>query len=233
MSDRPDDPDDTLAAEYVLGALDAEEMRAVAARRDVDPALARDIAEWERRLLPLAATVEPVALPPDLWRRLEASLGPAAGNVVPLRPRRERRVWRSVGLWRATTAGALAIAASLAAVVVLRGPEPPRFIAALAQTGAPAPVFIAQAQPDGSVLVRAVGPVQVAAGKDLELWALPAGAQRPVSLGVLPAAGKTARLASPPAPGTQLLVSLEPQGGSPTGQPTGPVLFGGTLTRID
>jgi anti-sigma-K factor RskA len=32
---------------------------------------------------------------------------------------------------------------------------------------------------------------------------------------------------------TQLLVSLEPQGGSPTGQPTGPVLWGGRLAAIN
>jgi anti-sigma-K factor RskA len=30
-----------------------------------------------------------------------------------------------------------------------------------------------------------------------------------------------------------LLVSLEPKGGSPTGQPTGPVLYGGQLTAVD
>jgi anti-sigma-K factor RskA len=33
--------------------------------------------------------------------------------------------------------------------------------------------------------------------------------------------------------GTQLLVSLEPKGGSPTGQPTGPVIYGGKLTALD
>ena len=34
-------------------------------------------------------------------------------------------------------------------------------------------------------------------------------------------------------PGTQLLVSLEPRGGSPTGQPTGPVLYGGRLAAVN
>ena len=34
------------------------------------------------------------------------------------------------------------------------------------------------------------------------------------------------------APGTRIMVSLEPVGGSPTGLPTGPVLFAGTLERL-
>jgi anti-sigma-K factor RskA len=93
-------------------------------------------------------------------------------------------------------------------------------------------VFLAETQPDGSILVRPLSHVAVESGKDLELWALPAGATRPVSLGVLPAIGKhvPGELAKA---STQLLVSLEPQGGSPTGLPTGPVLYAGTLTRVD
>jgi anti-sigma-K factor RskA len=65
----------------------------------------------------------------------------------------------------------------------------------------------------------------------LELWALAAGAKAPAPLGVIPPAGKTV----PPgvAEGTTLLVSLEPKGGSPTGKPTGPVLYAGTLHRFD
>ncbi len=79
--------------------------------------------------------------------------------------------------------------------------------------------------------VRPETSVPVPSGHDLELWALPEGASRPRSLGVLPAKGRvvTASLQA----GTQLMVSLEPRGGSPTGQPTGPVLYGGRLARVD
>jgi anti-sigma-K factor RskA len=98
--------------------------------------------------------------------------------------------------------------------------------------GSPAPVFLAQLETDGSLQVRPLAPVQVAAGRDLELWALPEGAKAPVSLGVLPAIGR--RL--PPRQAfrgpVQLLVSLEPTGGSPSGQPTGPLLYGGALKRL-
>jgi anti-sigma-K factor RskA len=64
-------------------------------------------------------------------------------------------------------------------------------------------------------------------GRDLQLWSLPDGATVPASLGVLPADGK--QVQASPAAGGQLLVSLEPAGGSPTGAPTGPVVYSGRL----
>ena len=67
-----------------------------------------------------------------------------------------------------------------------------------------------------------------------ELWAVPPSGT-PVSLGLINASGETetdvprdkrALLES----GVTLAVSLEPQGGSTTGAPTGPVLFVGALS---
>ena len=67
------------------------------------------------------------------------------------------------------------------------------------------------------------------AGSDYELWALPKG-RAPVSLGVLPAEGATTRTLTPIqkealASSSQVAVSIEPLGGSPTGQPTGDIVF--------
>ena len=231
---------DLLAGIYVLGALDPEEARAVEELAARDPALALAMEVWQNRLAPLALAVPPVTPPADLWRRIEASLGPAearapqeppppapgAAEVTPL-----RKAWRSVSLWRTTTA-ALAIAAAVAGFVVLSRPEPTTYAAALAPMGSPGPVFLAQLTTDGSLQVRPLTSVQVASGKDLELWALPQGAKAPVSLGVLPRIGRSVSAGKLPHGPLQLLVSLEPTGGSPTGQPTGPVLYGGELKRL-
>jgi anti-sigma-K factor RskA len=76
----------------------------------------------------------------------------------------------------------------------------------------------------------------VEAARDLELWAIPAGG-KPISLGVVPSAGKgriqlsEAQRALLTAPLT-LAVTLEPRGGSPSGQPTGPVLYKGELASL-
>jgi anti-sigma-K factor RskA len=218
MSDEPDR--DLLAAEYVLGSLEGDERREADRLLSDDPAFARSVATWQRRLTPLAAHVAPAVPPADLWGRIETAITPT--DVVPLR--------RRVRFWQGTTAGALAIAASLAAFLVLHRPEQPR-VAVLSPIAGGAPVLIATAERNGELLVRPAASIAVPTDKDLELWALPLGETRPRSLGVLPSSGRqlAARLSS----NTQLLVSLEPKGGSPTGQPTGPVLYGGYLTSIE
>lgn len=221
MSDQPDR--DLLAAEYVLGSLEGEERADAARLLATDPTFARSVVAWQRRLTPLAAHVSPVSPPEDVWGRIAASIGPpAVVEIVPFR--------RRVRFWQATTAGALAIAASLAAFMLLRQPEQAR-IAVLAPLAGGAPVLMATAERGGTLVVRPTAAIAVPSDKDLELWALPQGETRPRSLGVFPVSGT--QLAAQLAPNTQLLVSLEPKGGSPTGQPTGQVLYGGWLTTIE
>jgi anti-sigma-K factor RskA len=75
-----------------------------------------------------------------------------------------------------------------------------------------------------------------APGKDFELWMIE-GKNRPGSMGVIPS-GVIAHIAVSPdarkklAQGAVLAVSVEPPGGSPTGQPTGPVVATGDLKSI-
>ena len=71
-------------------------------------------------------------------------------------------------------------------------------------------------------------------GGSLELWVLPEGATAPASLGVVPAEPRF----SVPIPaggvgaGAAILVSAEAEGGSPTGQPQGPVLASGAVSEL-
>jgi anti-sigma-K factor RskA len=165
--------------------------------------------------------------------------GIADSTVVPLvQPRPEtpgafRRGWNSVAVWRGATAAALALAAVFIGITFIKPPaRVPQFAAALAPADGPAPTFLAETLADGSVMIRPLAPVTVESGKDMELWALPEGATKPISLGVLPTFGRNLKPTIPVQAPTKILVSLEPQGGSPTGQPTGPVLYAGTLARI-
>jgi len=229
-----EDPADreTLAGEYVLGVLDDAQMRVVRAQARDDPALAAAIAAWQDRLAPLASVVSERAPPAELWARIEASVAPLpqlpANDLAPL-PSRRRPAWS----WQAATAVSLALAAALAVFAFLPKPAPPQGeVATIAPIGSPAAAFLARAQPDGSVTLAALRPAPVPADRDLELWILPVGAAKVAPLGVLSASGETLHLPNLPPTGTQLLVSLEPKGGSPTGQPTGPVLYGGTLTQL-
>lgn len=248
----PDEPPEDLAAEYVLGCLDAPAMAEARRRIVAEPGFAREVADWERRLLPLAALLPERAPPPALWDRLERSVaglrGPgaagAAARPVPLlaavpgvgRPQESLQesgrvgeagaLRRSVRRWRLATAASLALAAGVAGLA-LRRPAETRSVAALAPSGSQSGLFLAMARPDGTLVLRAVSAVAVPKGRDLQLWSLPDGATVPASLGVLPADGK--QVQASPAAGGQLLVSLEPAGGSPTGAPTGPVVYSGKL----
>lgn len=234
MSDHPDDPE-LLAAEYVLGTLDPAMSRQVAARAAADPILRQAITAWEERLHPLSAMTDE-AVPPDaLWQRLAGSIDAAEGvNHGAAAPpmHAATRAWRSLALWRCATAVGLALAAGLAAFIVLR-PPPALPVAALLPSGSSAPAYMAQWQPDSTLRVFALRAAAVAPGKDLELWALPQGASAPIPLGVLPAQGRSVGSPNVPANGTQLLISLEQKGGSPTGRPQGPVLYAGTLHMAD
>jgi anti-sigma-K factor RskA len=203
MSDEQDR--DLLAAEYVLGSLEGEERGEAVRLLATDPAFARSVAAWQRRLTPLAAHVGPMSPPVDLWRRIAASIGPTAAEILPLH--------RRVRFWQATTAGALAIAASLAASMVLHQPERPR-VAVLSPLSGGAPVLMATAERGGALVMRPAAAITVPSDKDLELWALAQGETRSRSLGVFPPSGR--QLVAQLAPNTQLLVSLEPKGGSPT-----------------
>ena len=61
---------------FVLGALNAEEMRAVRLAAARDTALAAEIADWERRLAPLVRLVPEIPPPPSLWPRTTTASRP-------------------------------------------------------------------------------------------------------------------------------------------------------------
>jgi len=67
-------------------------------------------------------------------------------------------------------------------------------------------------------------------GRALEVWTLPSRERGPVSVGLMNQA-RTLQLAlkslPPPRPDQLFEITLEPETGSPTGRPTGPVLFKG------
>jgi anti-sigma-K factor RskA len=68
--------------------------------------------------------------------------------------------------------------------------------------------------------------------KSYELWAV-APNTAPRSLGLVEEASLSRVLDVPPSGDLTLAVSLEPKGGSPTGAPTGPVVFTGALVPTE
>ena len=236
-------------AEYVLGVLDAEQRHEVEQQLLRDPELAATVEAWQERLAPLAeeiAAAEPAAY---VWPRILAELG--LGGSLLSRPASEPSpqggLWNNLRLWHWIGIGASAVAAAcLVLLITLPRPAPtpaPR----------PAPVattyMVANLQRDSGVagwtatvdvthrrmiLVPAT-PQAIASDRSTQLWLIPPG-KKPISLGVF-TPDKTNSLQIPAALARQLstkallAISVEPKGGSPTGQPTGPVIAKGTISN--
>jgi anti-sigma-K factor RskA len=222
---------DALAAQYVLGTLRGRARERFERLARSDAALGDAVRQWEERLVPLAEALPPVRPPQRVW---QAILRRIRGSGA----RARSALWSSLGLWRGLALAGLAAAFVLAVALFTPAPERPEgtLVVVLAAQDAK-PALVASADRTGRVLtVKALAPVELAADRALELWALP-DRGNPRSLGLVAATG-VVRLALP-APADEALqsvpalaVSLEPRGGSPTGQPTGPVLYTGPVQRL-
>ncbi|HVP29530.1 MAG TPA: anti-sigma factor [Myxococcota bacterium] len=235
-----------LVGEYVLGTLRGRARARFEAQLATDAGLREAVARWEARLAPLAEAAPAIA--PPLHVRAESLAAPREETLPAGARERRRTAGRSplarraaddVGLWRglALVASAAAIALALlrtpAPAPVL--PPPPQYVALLLdpKSATPAFVFRTGAAP-GELLGKALQPGSVGADRSLELWLLPPGGAAPRSLGlVAPSGACTLRLApeieAQLRDAAGLAVSLEPAGGSPTGAPTGPVLYHGPV----
>jgi anti-sigma-K factor RskA len=91
--------------------------------------------------------------------------------------------------------------------------------------------LVASVSADGrSLVVRPLVTLDVDATRALELWAVP-GQGAPRSLGLIQLDRTTVLQREQVLNGTAALaVSLEPPGGSPTGAPTGPILYTGAVS---
>ncbi len=217
-----------LAAEYVVGTLRGRARRRFEAIVAADPEAAAIVRRWEEKLTPMVASVPAVEPPARVWKEIEARIAPraapAAGSSLPF--------WRGLGL----ITGGLASVLLAVLLWISTGPRgEPVFVAVLTTPDAVPRVVVSMHQPD-LMRVRMVKPWSGTEGKSLELWVLPK-AGKPRSLGVVAnAAGDTLIRITTSDPRVQganaLAVSLEPLGGSPTQQPTGPVLCSGVIAPV-
>jgi anti-sigma-K factor RskA len=224
------------AAEYVLGVLGGAERREVERRLPREGELAREVASWEERLGGLADTIAPVTPPDATWSRIEKTISAPAGAAT---VRRRAGLWQSLAFWRSFAIGSAALAAAslvmLVYVGLTPGPRTSPLLAMLGQTSGQ-PGFVAAVGSDGRSLMIVPASLLAQDQRSMELWLIPAG-DKPHSLGLI-AAGQPVRLDIPAdlvktiTTDAALAVSLEPLGGSPTGQPTGPVIASGKLTSL-
>ena len=139
--------------------------------------------------------------------------------------------WR--GIWLALPT---AVAAAWLAIVILPTPTADR-VAVFADQNAETHWVISVDLDTGMLQTDAITVPELAADSSYELWVLPVEGP-PQSLGLLPvSAGSVETRISPQLIAAltnagRLAISLEPIGGSPTGQPTGPVVYVTSLVTL-
>jgi anti-sigma-K factor RskA len=219
----PNNPEviDRLASEYALGTLRGPARRRFERWRASTPGVDERCRFWEERLMYLAKNIEPVQPPAHVWPAIERRLNFTRSSAL----RRTR--------WFALAASVLLVVGTVS--LLWRNIPATRPIA-VATISAKSGEHLWELEVFGKKdrLVTRVAKLPTRpTGSDYELWALPAGAA-PVSLGVLPTAGASTRTLTlmqmqALAHSNQVAVSIEPLGGSPTGQPTGAVVYTATL----
>ena len=214
-----------LAADYAIGLMPATARRRFDALLLDDPALRVELGHWQTALASLTGALPERPVPERVWQGIQARIEPQVLHLPAKKP-----FWKQ---FRVLAAACAVVVAIFVGVLYQRdyGVEyNATLVAANQQPALQVKAFADHLQIEPLTLAA------VEAARDLELWAIPAGG-KPISLGVVPSAGEgriqlsEAQRALLTAPLT-LAVTLEPRGGSPSGQPTGPVLYKGELASL-
>jgi anti-sigma-K factor RskA len=220
---------DMQIAEFVLGTLPADERNALHERRKQDPSLDARILEWEGRLSAMTDEVDVVEPSPELFAKIERALDNnegQAGNVVTLR--------RQLNRWRWSTALTSAAALVLVAVLTFQ-PQPekaPESFVAVFQHNDQQPAFLLSVNLENRQLSIRPVTAEQKPDKSYQLWikADELG-PNPQSVGVLGDQfqidkGVLSKYEPSLLRDATFGISVEPPGGSPTGQPTSPAIHG-------
>lgn len=225
-----------LAGEYALGLLDGPARRRFERYMEFYPFLRREVESWEASFNSVVESLEPVEPPPRVWE------GVCESNPALRRAFFPQGLWGRLNIWKpiAVFASALALVLALYTQFGPKSPESgmPSQVAMLQDPKTDQTAWMLSLMPEQKALkITAMHTPPMTTEQSCELWMLRGKDKPPMSLGVLPMSGtmmmplndeKMKFLAG----AEGLAVSLEPKGGSPTGLPTGPVMFQASFYSI-
>ena len=249
----PDDREiDMLAADYVMGLLDPAAEAAADARLEADAVFHSAVNSWRKRLADFDMSAAPVTPTAQLWQRIAQSTKADRSAAVPAGMRGAMRgatLWHNLRFWRVTglvATAAAVIFAVLAIGAISTSKHLRRDLVALAQRK---PVYVAvlvsdqtrevgavvNAFANGRVELIPLKAIDVPPGRALQVWTLwdRVAGPKPVGLTTQSRALVLNLDELPETAANQLFeITLEPEGGSPTGRPTGPILFKGNTAKV-
>lgn len=233
-----------LAAEYVLGSLRGRARRRFERLLAADFTLQREVERWQNDLYPTLLDALPDETPParvweNLQQRTEKTTAVPPAGAPPRVPPPRQRWWQRAGLWQTWSALATAAALALAVTVAVRPTATaPVYMVVISDDAEARASWVVSSRPGSDRFkIKNLRPQDLPAGRDFQLWAKLEGQPRVRPVGLIPASGE-AELALPANLIGQLDqiekfgVSVEPEGGSPTGQPTTTPLYHGPLLSL-
>lgn len=211
-----------LAKHYVIGTMSPLARRRFKKLIVKHSHLQQAVWHWEQILNPMAEELTPMEPDSQVWQNITSRLGWSSKSRA--------STWWAVSGWLATAASLLLVAYIWFAKPFFP-PQPistqqPQALAVL-QVEQNQPAWVVQ-KAGNSLTVSVSALPDIQPDQDFELWMLPANGQAPISLGLLPESGN--KVLSVPAQLKDLVqsglaVSIEPENGSPTGAPTGPIIL--------
>lgn len=227
-----------LAGKYVLGLLSTRVRSRFERLAIEDARLRAEVVNWEEKFTPWTLALKPLVPPARVWRRLQTRIR----NELHTRQRPAQGF-----SWKAFWSGAAILAATATLVIgIFIGrsgvtpttaivPQPSAYLAVMSSTqGTPRWLITVHAK-TRRVDMNALADNTPPPGKSYELWMLPKSG-KPVSLGLMNSTGSAHEFLTPEmlaalTRAKGLAISVEPAGGSPTGEPTGPVIFTGSIVN--
>lgn len=240
---------DRLAAAYALGTLRGGARRRFEALARRSPALRAQALLWQERFAALTELQSRELPSPNVWKRIENLLPPAAAPAAPGPAVTARVGDRLLGLWRraAYASGAVALAVAVVGIGVarhlqdqnqaltaqLQSQHDVAYVAVLSDQQQTASLLVTFDPRRRMLTLKRVSAMPAPPDRSLQLWSVMPGTP-PRSLGLV---GNQPLTTMPdPMPEMKdkplLAVSLEPRGGAPAGSgPTGPIVLKGPLLQ--
>lgn len=219
-----------LAAEYVLGTLTGKARLRFETLMEESYRVRAAVWEWETHINPLVSALPETKPPAQVWQRVQRAIS----------PKTQRKVFQGLQFWRGWGMAATAASVLLMASLVFMPAEfQPNSIAVFNNEQAQPMWIVTSDMETGELHIKAINVnAEIIDQKAFELWMLPNDGTPPKSMGLMPVSNEKRELVLSPQILTVLqqakglAISIEPPGGSPTGLPTGPVVYQSSMIEL-
>ncbi len=191
----PHDADNAMAGDYVMGLLDDAEHAAAERRIATDQSFAQAVSAWRGRLADLDLTAEETPPSPALWQRIADATKIAPIDALPSARAalRGTELWHDIRFWRGARyrrrlrcalfamimIGALTTSRQLRHDMIALAQRKPIYVAVLVNDTTKEAGAIVNAFSNGRVELIPLRPIEVPAGRTLQVWTLVGSRSRP------------------------------------------------------